>query len=244
MLWQLQRVASAKDVRLLLHNAQEGCSTEDAFARQAGGAVDGVIILNSCEDPIAGRLLEVGLPAVEIGDAFSDLPFVGIDGASGVKMVVEHLKEMGYKSPVYLSHLTHYTANAEGRIQAFRDGLRDLFNLDSHDRVRQVVCPEEEFTDLRAFTAGVDVLVCGSDELAYGVLRACAEQGVSVPTELAVVGFDALDAFGSTRTMTSVKTPLEQAATEGVEKLLAIIEGRPYEKQTLLPVELRIGDTT
>ena len=66
----LERAVSEADMQLLVHCARPGCPTEEAFARQAGGVVDGVIILNSGNDPIAARLIETGMRAVEIGDCF------------------------------------------------------------------------------------------------------------------------------------------------------------------------------
>jgi DNA-binding LacI/PurR family transcriptional regulator len=38
----------------------------------------------------------------------------------------------------------------------------------------------------------VSAVVCGDELFAYGVLRACREQGVAVPGDLSVVGFDNL----------------------------------------------------
>ncbi len=70
----LERAVSEADLGLLVHCGREDISTEEAFARQAGGVVDGVLIFNSAADPIAARLLETGMRAVEIGDAGSPLP--------------------------------------------------------------------------------------------------------------------------------------------------------------------------
>jgi hypothetical protein len=53
----LESAVSAFDLGLLVYCGREGIPTEEAFARQAGGVVDGVLIFNSANDPIANRLL-------------------------------------------------------------------------------------------------------------------------------------------------------------------------------------------
>jgi DNA-binding LacI/PurR family transcriptional regulator len=244
MLYAVQCAVASIDGRLLVHNARFDCPTEEAFARQAGGIVDGVIIFNSGNDPIVGRILETGLPAVEIGDAYSELPFVGSDGVSGVRMAIDHLKERGYKHPAFLGHLTNYEANAFSRVDEFVRHGSQVFGKSLEDRTVFCQYSPEGIPRLLALDPRPDCVVCASDEFAYELRRHCVQAGIRVPEEMAITGFDALPALGSTQVMTSVKTPMMELCELGVAKLLAIIEGKPYERETLLPVSLRIGETT
>ncbi len=242
--WNVQCAVAEADVRLLVHNARRECPTEEAFARQAGGIVDGVIILNSGKDPIVNRIVEVGLPAVEIGDPYSQLPFVGNDGGEGIRLAMEHLSERGYKWPAYIGHYTSYEEAANVRKQAFAYDARNLFGLDGAQRTLLTLHVSEVFDALLSINPRPDCVICESDEYAYQLLQLCATRGISVPEELAIVGSDALPAFGSLRVMTSIASPMKEMATWGIQKLLAIIEGRPIEHGTMLPSTLRIGDTT
>ncbi len=245
VLWCLQKASAELEIQMLVHNAPAGASTEEIFARQAGGIVDGVMIVNSGQDPIVGRILEAKLPAVEVGDPFSPLPFVGLDSTQGINLVMRHLKERGCKRPAIVSYRTCYVENAEARIHEFERCARELFAIDEPER-RSILGVDamEAFPHLMALEPRPDCVVCGSDELAYEILTLCHRAGLKVPGDLAVTGYDCLTAMGTDRVLTSVATPLEEMARLAFHKLHQVIEGQPHEHDTLLPVGLRVGDTT
>ncbi len=241
----LQKAVAGADLRILLHCAPADCPTEEAFARQAGGVVDGVIIVNSGHDPIAQRLMETGLPAVEIGDRYSALPLVAVDGAQGIQLAVKHLWERGYKRPAFCWDSSQYLLNAQSREQAFYESVKEQFGLD-RSQVSSLEIPDnaDPYAELWRLNPRPDCVVCTSDELAFTLLESAIAAGIDVPNELGITGFDCLPAFAPVRTLTSVATPLEQMARDGVTKLLALIEGKPVEASTVLPVALRQGTST
>ncbi|RYG35352.1 LacI family transcriptional regulator [bacterium] len=235
----LERAVSEADLQLLVHCAPEGCLTEEAFARQAGGVVDGVIILNSGQDPIANRLIETGMRAVEIGDRFSPLPYVAIDDASGVVQTMEHLAARGYRRPAFVNFQSPYEGNPRQRQEAFLEAGRRLFGEES-------VCLEvrdevQALDGILALDPRPDAAVCSSDELAFGMLSLARSRGIRVPEELALVGFDCIPTLGATLTMTSVCTPMGDMARLGVQKLLDLIEGKAVAAATILPVTLFVA---
>jgi len=244
MLWHLQGSIAAADLRILLHNALPDCSTEEAFARQAGGIVDGVLILNSGDDPIVARIMEANLPAVEIGDPYSPLPFVGTDGPMGIRLALDHLYERGFRRPAFLGHISNYEENMSAREETFLAHGKERFGYDLSGRTALMSDDQDVFSRIMAIDPTPDSVICASDEFAYSILRGCAKAGLRVPEDFGIVGFDALGGFGRMRELTSVATPLRLEIDLAVEKLLAVIEGRPFEHGTLLPVALKIGDTT
>jgi DNA-binding LacI/PurR family transcriptional regulator len=241
----LQRAVAEADLRLLVHGVHADCPTEEAFARQAGGVVDGVIIINSGNDPIAQRLMETGLPAVELGDIYSALPLVAVNGAQGIRLVVRHLWERGYKRPAFCWDSSPYLLNAQSRECAFYEFACELFRLDRSElRSLEISEGPDRFAELWSLTPRPDCVVCTSDELAFSLLESALAAGVDVPNELGITGFDCIPAFAPIRILTSVQTPLEQMARDGVSKLLALIDGKSVESSTVLPVRLREGTST
>jgi LacI family transcriptional regulator len=79
------------------------------------------------------------------------------------------------------------------------------------------------------------------------LLRACAEQGVRVPEELAVTGFDGFrDEKLPARELVTVACPWEKVAETALEVLMGLIEGRNdshKSEEIRLPVTLLSGDT-
>ena len=241
----MQRAAAEADVQLLIHNARMNSSTEEIFARQAGGLVDGVMIINSGNDPIVGRILEARLPAVEVGDPFSPLPFVGIDAAQGIRISMIHAKSRGYKRPSLVDWDSTYVDNVDARIAEYRKCAQELFGIGSPDElISEVRSVKEAFPALMSRDPKPDCAICAGDELAIAILLECNRNGISVPGELGIIGADALDILGTDRVLTSVATPLLEMAQLAIAKLHDVLEGRPHEHGTVLPVTLRVGDTT
>ncbi len=242
MIASIERAVSEADFQLLVHCAREDCSTEEAFARQAGGVVDGVLILNSGSDPIAQRLMATGMNAVEVGDCFSPLPYVAVDAAQGIQLVMEHLKARGYKRPSYVKFDSPYLESAKQRLDEFSAASQRMYETPVPTYV--VKSGNEALEKILASDPRPDAAVCSSDELAHEIRVAARGRGLRIPEDLALTGFDCIQTVGVDQVMTSVCTPLNDLARLAVQKLIAMSEGRPHERQTILPVSLRIGETT
>jgi len=241
----IQKAAAEADIQLLTHNALVNSSTEEIFARQAGGLVDGVMIINSGSDPIVGRIMEAKLPAVEVGDPFSTLPFVGVDAAQGIRLAMEHAKARGFKRPAMIDWDSTYKENVHARVTEFLAVATELFGV-AHPGafVYEVQSVREAFPRVMASNPRPDCVICAGDELAIEILLDAEIHGVAVPRELGIIGADKLDILGTRRVLTSVDTPLHRMAQLAIKKLQDVVEGRPYDHGTVLPVGLRIGDTT
>jgi DNA-binding LacI/PurR family transcriptional regulator len=72
---------------------------------------------------------------------------------------------------------------------------------------------------------GPEAIVCGNDDLAFGVLKAIRETGERVPRDIAVIGFDDNErAKNSTPPLTTVRQPLMQMGKDAVDILVRKIE--------------------
>lgn len=238
----LERAVSEADLGLLVHCGREDIPTEEAFARQSGGIVDGVLIFNSAADPIAGRLLETEMRAVEIGDSASPLPYVAVDAADGVRQALEHLSARGYRRPCFVNFPSFYEGSSGQRRNAFERESELLFGRPGP--FVDTLVGEEALDALLGLSPRPDSAVCVSDEHAYALLAAAVRRGLRVPQDLAITGFDCLPILGPVPMTTSVRTPLQALASAGVAKLKLLIEGVRVEQGTVLPVTLRVGDTT
>jgi DNA-binding LacI/PurR family transcriptional regulator len=238
----VERAVSEADLGLLVHCGRKDIPTEEAFARQAGGIVDGVLIFNSAADPIASRLLETGMRAVEIGDTASPLPYVAIDGADGVRQALEHLHAREYRRPCFVNFPSSYEGSFGQRLGAFVQHSDRLFG--SPAPFVDTFIGEEALDAILALSPVPDSAVCVSDEHAYALLASAVRRGLRVPEDLAITGFDCLPTLGPVPLATSVRTPLQELANSGVEKLHRLIAGLPIDHGTLLPVTLRVGQTT
>ncbi len=85
-----------------------------------------------------------------------------------------------------------------------------------------------------------------SDTMAAGVLKALRSQGLNVPDDVAIVGFDDTPlAALLDPPLTTVRQPIRLLGFMAVELLLNLLEGQPRDLQrnTVLPVELVVRDS-
>jgi LacI family transcriptional regulator len=88
-------------------------------------------------------------------------------------------------------------------------------------------------------------LVCTSDTLALGVLRALDERGLRAGPDVGVTGFDNSSAAAlSTPGLTSLSQPLEQVAHDLVAALEQLLAGTATRRQTLLTPDLVVRESS
>jgi LacI family gluconate utilization system Gnt-I transcriptional repressor len=91
--------------------------------------------------------------------------------------------------------------------------------------------------ELLKVTPRCDAVFCCNDDLAYGAIYECQAQGLRVPGDLAIVGFNDLEQSASLYpSVTSVATPRYQVGYESAQMLLAAVR-----KQNIAQPHLDLG---
>jgi LacI family transcriptional regulator len=85
-----------------------------------------------------------------------------------------------------------------------------------------------------------EAIVCANDQMAVGVIHVLAANGLHVPDDVAVVGFDDVPlARHLSPPLTTVRQPTRQLGVVAVESLVALLEGiAPTRRDIVLPTEL------
>jgi DNA-binding LacI/PurR family transcriptional regulator len=80
----------------------------------------------------------------------------------------------------------------------------------------------------RLLERGCTAIVCGSDQLAIGAVRAVRHRGLRVPDDVSVIGFDASPLIAYTDPpLTTLRQPVEAMGTAAVRVLADHISGDP-----------------
>src|SRR5207245_11805107 len=86
----------------------------------------------------------------------------------------------------------------------------------------------------RLIKRGVTGIICGSDPLALGAIRAARRDGLSVPADLSVVGYDDSAFMSCTDPpLTTVRQPIEAIGRAAVAMLTGQIEGAAVSAEEL-----------
>jgi len=218
------------------------CSTASAAYREVDYVhmlldrkVDGMIFIScemtnmSGEHDHYGRLLDEGARIVFVNGALNSLnvPSVGVDEAIAGEVATQHLIELGHERIGYVAGPSYYLPTlqkAMGRENALRGAGLDADGLVAHGEFT-VEGGREAVRELLARAQAPTGVICSSDLMAVGVLQEAAAEGVRVPEDLSVVGFDGIDATRWTNPpLTTVEQPIEEIAETAVNALKSLIE--------------------
>ena len=94
--------------------------------------------------------------------------------------------------------------------------------------------------------AGATAIFACSDELAYGVMESCKKQGIKIPQDLSLIGYDDVPfARLLTPKLTTVAQPLTQLGQVAAGKIARMINGTEREiTQITLPTKLVVRETS
>lgn len=248
----LQRRFHAEGYRVVLVSDQEdqtdGPGVEDSLAGLRGGIVDGVVYTSArTSSPLVGDLLDAGMPVVVLNrDVDSDLggrvDRITSDNLAGGRLAAQHLAGLGARRPAMVAG-PRDNPSLVARERGFRAELRACGLSLPRERVRRgQVDPRtglEAALDLFSGHAAErpDAVFCQTDYIALGVLDAAGRLGLSVPGDVAVIGYNDLDWAGwSMIDLTTVRQPLVAMAEAAAATMLARIA------DPALPVVHRVFD--
>ena len=241
-----QSVATAAGYTVLLADSQESDVTERASLERALPSVDGIVLAGSRMSDAAIRVIAKQKPLVVLGRAVVDVPSVVPDNPRGVRQAVEHLAGLGHTS---LSYVAGPAASwADGvRWRSLRETAQEL-----QLRVRRIgPCSPDVAGGVRAaaelLAHPTSAVLAYNDQLAIGVVRGLRRQGVRVPQDVSVVGFDDIAAAELvTPGLTTVAAPLHAGGAAATRALLAMVQGAPGStgSPSVLPVRLVVRGST
>ncbi len=158
--------------------------------------VDGIILSGPrFDDQALLRDQAESSPVVLMGQLpDSGLPFVDVDNVSGAAMVTQHLIAHGHQRIGFISNARPaYTASAD-RLTGYRQALAAA-GIPFDDRLVRYgdfapASGEAAMNDLLQLAPRPTAVFVASDTVAIGALKAIRGAGLSVPHDMALVGFD------------------------------------------------------
>lgn len=184
------------------------------------------------------RLLDLGLPVVLVNAADDDLRFprVSTDDAVAVEQAFGHLTSLGHERiGLVLGPEDHIPSRR--KLASFR-ACAEAAGIEIGDDLveRTLFSPEGgQAVVSRLLRGGVTGVICASDPLALGAIRAVRRVGLSVPEDVSVVGFDDSAFMNCTNPpLTTVRQPIEAMGRTAVTLLVGQIEGASVTSEELL----------
>jgi DNA-binding LacI/PurR family transcriptional regulator len=204
--------------------------------------LDGLIIMSlPFDNRVAHRLNGQDLVTVLVELVRPGFSSVTIDDAAGGRMVAELFLARGHTTFGFIGEAQRsrdYVSQSMSRLNGFRDGLAAAGRRLTKSQVRLVPhsmdAARQAAGSLLELRNRPTAIFAHDDILASGVIKAAREKSLSVPDDLAVVGFDDSD-IAEHIGLTSVGQPFEESGEVAVLTLLTQLRhsGRSLQHITL-----------
>ncbi|MDO8603213.1 MAG: LacI family DNA-binding transcriptional regulator [Candidatus Omnitrophota bacterium] len=210
-------------------------------------SVEGVIFSDIIgnEDQVDG-VIEAGLPCVIMNYDTKDLPVtcISIDNFNAASNAINYLVKLGHsriatitgalKTQVAIDRLNGYlTALEKNKIDKKKDYIK--YGDFGRESARTLT------KDLIKMKCPPTAIFAASDEMAVGAMQVCLENGVSVPGDMSIIGFDdnPLALSYSPLPLTTIRQPLHKMALIATQTLNQIIQKKiRSNKRIVLSTEL------
>jgi LacI family transcriptional regulator, gluconate utilization system Gnt-I transcriptional repressor len=173
---------------------------------------------------------------MEIGDAPVDM-MVGFSHYDASSAAISHILAQGRQRIGFLG--ARMDPRVQRRFEGYRDAMTAVSLFDPNLIVTTsvpttVTLGSTLFADLVARAPDIDAVFCVNDDLALGVLFECQRRRISVPRDIAIVGFNDLEFMASAvPSLTSVRTNRYEMGRHAVTMVIDAIEGRRPEVPVL-----------
>ena len=163
---------------------------------------------------------------------------VALDDRYGAWLATRHLIQQGHTRIGYLCS-THAISDAEDRLQGYYDALKE-HGLPCNDRLVTFAEPDESggeqaMTELLGRGKQFTAVACYNDSMAAGAMGVLNDNGIDVPKEISLIGFDDVLISRYVRPrLTTVRYPLGTMATQAAALALALAQNQTPSEVTHL----------
>ncbi|MFB8763465.1 LacI family DNA-binding transcriptional regulator [Nocardiopsis alba] len=170
------------------------------------------------------------LPIVLVNGYADAIPaaFISADDREAGRLAVDHLVALGHTRIGFTSGPERYVP-VRRKLEGFHRALAE-HGLDGDGLVELSLFGVEggHAAAVRLIERGVTAMVCGSDLMALGAIRAARQRGLRVPRDFSVVGYDDSQLIAFTDPpLTTVRQPVTAMAMAAARALCDEIAGHP-----------------
>jgi DNA-binding LacI/PurR family transcriptional regulator len=212
--------------------------------------IDGLLLITPVEGMSYDELAAMfgNIPVALIGTRLgSSAPSIVVDQTAGTRQITEHLIDLGHTRFCEISGPLQWF-DAQERHDSWLETLQkhgltpgesiigDWSAASGYEAARNLLARGKRFT----------ALVVANDQMAIGAIHALREQGLSVPQDISVVGFDDIpEAAFSGPPLTTIRQDFAKLGRQGVEHLIQRIANPAHQSaQVVIEPELIIRQST
>ena len=206
--------------------------------------VDALILIGTDHDDRTIELLEkMRLPHLFSWSSDEAPPkgAIGFSNQTAMRQLVEHLAGLGHRRVAMINGDIQHNERARWRLK----GVRDATDEHGMELVRVATVPLtitgglEGYREIDPVSNRITALVCSTDLVAAGALHGARQDGVVVPDDMSITGFDDIEiAELLTPALTTVRIPVRELATRTGHAIVAMLRGEHVPPSHVLSTRL------
>ncbi|CBG89463.1 LacI family DNA-binding transcriptional regulator [Citrobacter rodentium] len=208
---------------------------------------DALICAGYMEPEVLDELRKTALPVVLVDLWAADFPCVNPDNYHGGFIATRHLIQQGRRRIAFLGQSQHHYSIRQ-RVEGYQQALLEA-GLSLPDGYRVEMPPvkdiEQALTEgmnrLLALPQPPDAIFAYNDVAALVAMRVCAREGITIPQEMAIVGFDDIDAAAWTHPpLTTIAVNKRELGRDA----FCLLQRDEGERNLLMPVRLIVRESS
>lgn len=177
---------------------------------------------------------------------FSRAPTILPDNKKGTHLATMHILEQGITDIAFLGG-TDDISDYHERLNGFLSAL-EKFNINTQPVIKAVTNRQggrDAFNQLYKLAPHIKAVICFNDVIAYGVIEAIGQHGLSVGKDIKVVGFDDLaDSKLMSPSLSTVAIDAHEIGKRTCHTLQELLNNTVAPVRTLVDVSLQIRDSS
>jgi LacI family transcriptional regulator len=225
---------SLRHVQLTVKQTENPGDATTAIRAFSANGVDGVVLPAPISDwvPVLDLIEELDMPTVLVatGRPYSACSAVGIDDFLAAHAMVDHLLSLGHRRIGFITGDPDQLAS-QRRLQGYRDAIATAGLEVDEELVGQGLFTYRSGLGAAEKLLALDdpptAIFASNDEMAAATVALAHRNGLDVPGDLSVCGFDDT-ALARTvwPALTTVHQPIEEMSRTAVDHLVSIIQAR------------------
>ena len=188
------------------------------------------------------------IPIVSIDRHFNKkITCVTSDNYEGGRLALRELVKAGAQKPAFMGSITSVFSETMNRRKGFIDEAEALgVNYVIYEKPDPIVDDQAYFDEFFDTYHDIDGVFAITDMLAANYIDRAIKQGISVPEDVKVIGYDGIqDSPYFHPILSTIRQPVEEMARMSIRLLYSKMEGVDLEQQVYrIPVMFKQGETT
>lgn len=191
-------------------------------------------------DPWMQEFTDTKIPTILLDNYIRENPMVGsvgTDSDEGIELAISHLVSLGHERIAFIngeeqSMITQYRKSAYTKSMRVHH-LPVIPELCTYADYQHAI---EKDIVLKIIDNGATAILCGSDQIAYNVARICTEEGLQIPNDISIVGYDDLPSSEAFQPpLTTIRQDRIMLGKSSYYILYALINGVSLSRNLLRP---------